>query len=634
MLKDDSLTQLAQNVTPSDALKRAAKRNVMNRIAAPKSLTSLIKTATPGSAFAQSLKQRVLSRLSHPFAPALTGLVPAVQMNAARQNTLKHRILSRIEPITHASTFHVGLKWAAAFAVLILGIRSLPFAFLPPTQADTGIQLIPNGEQVSVYAGGVWRLVTTPEILTGPVMIRTESSRATVILGDDGVMRLAPDTTLKLHAVASRSHVSSAGPTATLVRGEVWMLGLLPPVLDPLTMETSHGTLSVNAGSTSVGDDGKEVTVSMFDRGASFRYEKQLALLVTGEKLVTHGSELVTSTLPARTFSNDWAAGNLEQDAVHRAEIAKLQQQRRQEMASILPTDILYPAKRIAEEVDVFFTLTHDGRAAKRIEQADTRLSEAMALLNDGKKDEAAVPLSEFQDSLIALAGSDGDNLVKSLVRERIADASASLNDPSSQADNTNLVRSAVLDVTAAIPDTALKTKDIEGYVLVDKIASINDMLRTSHNLTGAVMAYADVQPFLKSLLAEEDGTHPLLQKEAQAMLVTTSSLIKDEAAQGTSAVVDAIQTDVAQYLPAEPEKVLASEEELNARVAAMVARILVFKAPRSRYNQLMQEMTDIKNDPDRGTLLRRLHSALPEDGVGGYVSTAIKELGDELKTK
>jgi hypothetical protein len=192
-------------------------------------------------------------------------------------------------------------------------------------------------------------------------------------------------------------------------------------------------------------------------------------------------------------------------------------------------------------------------------------------------------------------------------------------------------VQQAVLDVSAALPNADLKPKDIEGYVLVDKLAALNSSLMTSRNLTGALVAYKEIQPYLKTLLAEDSGVHPLLQREAKSLLVSTSSLLADlEQTEGIESA-NSVEEDIAQYLPSEPERVLLGEAELNAQVDAMVDRIFNLRLPRSRYNQLMSEMADIQNSPYRGTLLRRLYRALPENGLAGYVRTEIKQLGDEL---
>ncbi len=96
--------------------------------------------------------------------------------------------------------------------------------------------------------------------------------------------------------------------------------------------------------------------------------------------------------------------------------------------------------------------------------------------------------------------------------------------------------------------------------------------------------------------------------------------------------MLSTIASDIAQYLPAEQDKILLSEEELSAHVEQVVERVLLFRHPTSRYNQLLAEMRDLETDPNRGTLLRRLKAALPE-GLGEYVNTEIQELRDELET-
>jgi len=635
MLDESTLKRLTDSVTPGDDLRKRIHARVQARIQ-PSVLMASVKRTQPSSAFRTNLKDRVFRLIQgHPLAADIQDLASSTDVPLVRLSVLRENVLSRLQPIVQVPVIHIALKWAAAFAVFVLLLRAMPLVFLAPaTRANVNIQLIPSGQDVTVFVGGFWRVVDGPEVISGPIMIRTTGdSRATIILNDDGVLRLGENTTIKLHVVADHTETSSFSPTATIIRGQVWALGLLSPVLDSLSIDTLHGTLSLNSGSASVEEDGHQATVAVYDRGATFQHGKQIAFLVTGEKaIVKNEKPFDIMTVSTKTFSESWVAGNLQQDAVHRAEIAKLQQDRRDKMAGILPTSFFYPAKRIAEEVDVLFTLTHDGRAEKRIQQADTRLSEAIALLKEGQDTEAAGPLTEYRDSLIAMASGTGDNLVKFLIKKQIADASVSLNTVVTAPEaNAQIVRDAVLEVSAAIPDTALKSHDIEGYVLVDKLAEINRTLGTK-NLTGGLVAYAEVRPYLQELLAEKTGAHPLLQKEAKALLVTTSSLIKEVTKGAPDKVAQAVQTDIAQYLPPEPEQILVSEEQLDAQVREMTARIFLFRTPRSRYNQLLYEMSELKGNPNRGTLLRRLYRALPENGLGAYVLTEIKNFGDELR--
>jgi hypothetical protein len=502
----------------------------------------------------------------------------------------------------------------------------------PPTSAETSVYLLPAGEHVTVFIGGVWQNVTEPFVLRGPAMISTGDSEATVVLHDDGVFRLAPNTTLKIHDIADHPETKSLGPTATLVRGQLWTLGLLPPVVEGIELETSAGILSLNAGSASIYQDASRVSVIAYDKGVTFVYEKTPIFLVSGEKVTfMNGRASSIITLPARAFADPYIADNLSQDAVHRADIAHVQQKRRAAIAGILPTSIFYPAKRMAEEVDVLFTLTHDGRTEKRLQQVNTRLSEAIALLKNGQQTEAEVSLQTYSQSLLALASEDQDNIVKELIKKQLADASATLtaSDDHPQLDIA-LVTDAMSRVGAALPDTNLRSIDIQGYVLVDKLAQINRVLLQDHDLTAAVTSYAAISPYLKDILSEGTGAHPLLQKEARSLLLSTSSLLSTTGT-GDIALRSVMEKGIAQYLPAETDKILVNEDALHTEVSAMVERILVFRHPRSRYNQLLTEFRNVEAHPNRGTLLRRLKNALPL-GLGEYVNTEMKNLRDELR--
>lgn len=602
MLLEDSLRQMAQDITPRDDQRRSMKAAMESRLS-PKILLSTVSKAVPSLSFGQ---------------------------------TVKERVLSAIQPLRQAPLVHSGFKWAATFALVLLLVRSMPLLLLAPAQAELGVELVPGGDIVSIFTGGVWRDVADAQIMKSAVMVRTGNVGATLVLNDDGVLRLAPNTTLKLHDISDRPQFTSGGLTATLIRGKVWALGLLPPIVEGLVLETSYGTLSLNAGSVSIEDDGNgSVIVAVYDRGITLENGKQTSFLVAGERsTLREGKVFSIQNIPERAFSDMWVESNLAQDSVHRTEITRLHRERSEEVAGILPTSFLYSAKRIAEEVDVFFTLTHDGRTEKRILQANTRLNEALSLVKDGQDSEAETPLAEFKNSLVALASDENDNLVKYLITKQIADASASFsNDQDNPDASIQMLKDAVSQVGTAIPDTDLKPRDIEGYVLVDQLIMINQILSQNEDTSLAVSEYAEIRPYIESLLADTGGAHPLLQKEARSLLVTTSSLLRSVSATNEELVFAAMTADIEKYLPPEPENVLVSEADLARQVQEIMKRMFIFRQPISRYNQLLAEMRDLENNPNRGTLLRRLKSALPV-GLGEYVNTEIQKLGDELKAQ
>jgi hypothetical protein len=623
------LTGLAERQKPSKTAQERVWQRVKSRVE-PQAIVDKVDSMVPSESFRQRVRSRVLS--AGWLSSGLQTLAGAQDVSMARKAVMRQSLLQRLAP-RHFSFMDFGIKWTAAFAAFLLAVRMMPVVLLAPaTQAETSVQLIPSGD-VWVSVGGVSTQVSAPQVIKGPALISTgANSQATIILNDDGVLRLAGGTVLRLHDVGDRPQFASVGPTATLVGGQVWMLGLLPPTFPTLSLETTRGTVEVNAGSVSVSDDGSSITAAVFDRGAAFHTgENKRLFLISGERVIQKRTgALYVNDMPQVLFTTSWVNVNLDQDAVHRADIAKLQQDRREKMAGILPTSFLYPAKRIAEEVDVLFTLGSDAKAEKRVRQADTRLSEAMTLLQNGENDEAAESLTEYRDTLVALASGTGDNLVQFLVRKQIDDLSTSVTVATADSQLA-AVQQAVLDVSAALPNADLKPRDIEGYVLVDKLAALNNSLVTSRNLTGAVVAYQEIQPYLKTLLAEDSDVHPLLQREAKSLLVSTASLMGQLQVEQRVVAMEGVAADIAQYLPPEPENILLSESELNAQVQAIVDRIFALKLPRSRYNELMNAMRDLEGNPNRGTILRRLYRALPENGLAGYVRTEIKELGDEL---
>ncbi len=400
-----SLRRLAENVTPSDEVRARLKKRITGSID-PVLLRKTVEQVEPSAAFGKSLRARILGAIHPPkIADDIRSLAENISLSPARLHVLRENILARLSPVTRAPIIHGGLKWGAAFAALVLMVRMMPLVFLAPaTQADVSVQLIPSGEDVSIYTDGVWQYVTKPQIIHGPVLLRTGESTATILLNDDGVFRLAAHTTFHLQDLGDRPQSVSTTPTAVLENGTVWVLGLLTPVVDGISIQTPHGQTIINSGSASISEDGSRMTVALYDRGATVIRDNQTSFLVSGEKGVVTNSNLSIVTMPQTAFTSPDVSTNLEQDAVHRTEIAKLQADRRARMAGILPTSIFYPAKRIAEEVDLLFTLSQDGKTQKRVQQADTRLSEALALIKDGQNTEAAVPLTEYRDSLIGMA--------------------------------------------------------------------------------------------------------------------------------------------------------------------------------------------------------------------------------------
>jgi hypothetical protein len=615
------LQRLAQDITPSDAIKSRIGLN----------LASLAKLQTPSSSLRTRIFENISSHITPQIGVDLKSLVSGIRV--PNLHFLREVVLLRLAP-RRSSFFGHWFKWSFALALLLVVVRLSPFVFTAPSlRAQTGVYLLPKGD-VSVLHGSLWETVDHSTVLTRATTVRTgPEGSATVILSDDGVIRLAGNTQISLEDLSDRP-LKAHGTTASFDFGQIWVFGLVPTFVDGLSLQTRLGLVSVNEGSLSLYDDGIMASLAAYDRGATLVSPKKTLFIIAPERVSTRGSagSLALSTSTKEQKESTWVQQNLEQDAAHRSDLVKLLSERKKNDAAILPSSLLYPAKRFAEEVDVFFAFSSEEKSTKRLAQANSRLHEAFVLLNDGKATEAQIPFSEYRSTLLALASSSQDNLVQSLIREQIVSASASLLDGDQTASGSvRLLTSAVSEVSAILPNANLRAEDIEGYILIDRLSRIHKNLKISHYMNDALAEYDTIRPYLSTLLKDQSSTNTLLKKEATSLLVSLSDVLPTSSLE--DAARRAISTDIAQYLPQEKEEVLVSEAELTAQVQAMMSRIFVFRHPRSRYNQLLVEMTSLAGNARRGTLLRRLKVALP-DALGEYVNTEVKKLGDELKAK
>lgn len=611
--------RLLPDIVPDARLRDAARRRVLAKIR-PEGLMALVQSVEPASSFHLRLRQRVMRAIHSRAAQALQWAAAPVSLDASAFVRLRSAILTRLTPV-HRPLLSSGLKWSAAFAAFVLLIRSTPFLLLSPVTAEAGVQLLPTGV-VMMMVGGVTQEIDAPLALRSSALLRTTDTEATLVFGDRGVLRLAPHSALRLHDDGAASEHSL---TATFIEGRLWALGLTAPFAHGLNIEAGDGVIAVNAGSVSIERSDTHVVVTTYDRGASVLRGQHTQLLVTGEQASyrADAAALGRRTVPTSAFAQPWVASNLERDAVHRADIARLQAARSEH---ILPTSLLYPAKRFAEEVDVLFSLSRDERAQKRLQQAGTRLREGVALLGQGQGEEASGPLQEYATTLVALAGDQHDNLVKDIIRTQIAEATAAIGDDGAKtAASLELLSQAVASVGAAVPLGDVSSKDVEGYVLVDSLARIQHQLRSAAGEPEKIAAlYADLRPYLADLLRDEAGVHPLLRREAESLLAGIAALATSvppqSAASQESAVLLALARDAQQYIPSEPQSLLITEEELLARVQAIYDRIFLFSHPQSRLNQLMEELRQMEGDPNQSRLLRRLKAALPQDGLARFV--------------
>jgi hypothetical protein len=616
-----SLHRLRGDLTPSEGARDRIFARVEEQMeAVPAVFADVRRSLQPSSTVRARVWERIGSATGQRLLPLIDRLRETLAPSADVFDTVREAVLSRLAP---QPAFHVSAlgKWAAAFVVVGLIIRMSPLLFLAPrTVADASVLLLPTRGSVSIFVDGTWQPLSEETPLAEDLIMKTDNGEATVVVRYDAVVRLDSDSIVELHWRGE----TASDLLLNLRRGRAWVQGLSP--FHGVSIAMGDGTLSVGEGSVSIRRD-QVSDIRVWDRRATVAHDGQNIFLVAGERTeLWDGNVPVVMKMPDIEFTDPWVAQNLDRDAVHRSEIAELQKQRRVDMAGILPTSTLYPVKRLAETVSEIFALGEEAKAQEKLAQAQTRLSEAAALIAEGETDEAAAPLQEYRDTLIEVAsGSGGDAIVQNLVREELM-ASAADFGAVSPADPTYVVKETVLQAGVDLPEHIVpEQQQVKGVLLLDALTDLHHAVKDGR-IDEAKVTFEELQPSLVALRSGNDTLPPELRREAVALLNEVEATVEGETSP------DAEETDTPDGRPARrPAQVVhLTPDQIYALVQEVRERILRYSQLQGQRNELLNALRKYQGHPDEGSILRMLYDQVPTD-LTRYVRTALAQLRGKI---
>ena len=624
MLEDALKNRLERDLTPSGEVKERIWGNIQNRMNNGEVMEGVKQGLVPSESTKMRVWARILNRIEQKESIDILEklkvlLTPPPELGLH----LKQRFgQSQAVPVP---VRHTTFKWVAAAVVIALFVKAGPGIFLAPKlEAMDAVMLMPTRGEVTVSVGKLWQPVDELIELEPGTMLRTHEGEASIVFRDDSVIRLAPWTTVQVHDTQDPANDGDSSATLTLITGSIWVQGLIPSPLKGVRVRTDFGLVTVNEGSVSI-VEGDKVAVKVWDRRARIQRGDSDIHLVAGERTELYEKEnILVKKIPEAHYEERWANQNLDRDAVHRRSIAQLQRERRVAKAGILPTSILYPAKRIAEKMDELLTFGEEAKTQKKLDHAGARLDEAVALLDKGKEVEVQISLEEYRDSLLAAASGSGDALIRSLIDQSLA-AEASALAAVLPNDDTYLIKQAILEVSASIPDGSVSSADVEGVLVVDTITAFIEKL-DQEGAKELEVVWIDLSDHLTVLSSDESDLRPEVRKEAQMLLSEFAFSLKEISAKG-GAVDPTILEEVGVYLPPETDSVpVLSEEQVMEIVQGIRDRIFVFHMARSRINQLKAEFKALAGHPDQGRILRKLRFVIP-DGPEEFPLMVRKEI-------
>lgn len=646
MTLENRIQDLANDLAPTGEQQARIRARLQRRIEGPAVLFKAKEEATPVALQKKTVKQHLLDRLQVPgFSSLFDQVRSLLRPSSDVQSSIKQSILARLAPVTPEPLIHSIYKWGAAFVVVVMALRVSPLLFLTPqTIADSSVILQPSATGVELSSHGLWQPVTKELELHDTVLLRTAEGEATIMLHDDGNVRLAAHTIINLDTVSDQTDVSSAVPTVTLSTGILWLQALLPDQLPGFVIATAQGTVTAHGGSVSIQATDKSVHVEAWDRHVTVSHNGQTVSLVAGEYVdLMTDKPMIVQNVSDDAYRTPWIAQNLRRDAVHRREMAQLQQERRAAEAGILPSSPFYAVKRAAENMDVLLTLDPEARAQKRLQQAGIRLNEAAALILQGDSG-SNIPLNEYKQTLLDVASGSGNSAVQYLVQQTVAENAAQLSAalPDSQ---LYALKKAVLEASAQISNNVVDERDVSGTLLIDTLDVLQQAIQNNDTaqMKESLQALAPYLPSLQS--ASGSMLKPEVQKEALSLLSDVAVALHESTKTGTGSAVSAdIATQLSDYLPKPPaateEDTLPritltpsdapmTEAELAVAVRNALHRVFdIYTMPHSRINALRVEIKKFQGTQDEGRFLRRLYRDMPDnDTFRQIVRTAIQNL-------
>ncbi len=203
MTPEQFLSGLKKDIRPKAGLEERIKQKVAKRITTKSPLfTELQEHLTPKAKLRDSIWSNITSRIDLPARDAMAQLKDTLSPSEAFKLKLRTHVLqslSKLEQVDRQSFAPVTLKWVAAFALFGIFVRMSPMLFVAsPTVARTEALLLVTRGEVAVGIDGKWETVDREIALQPGMMLRTHDGEASIVLHDDGVIRLSDRTTFRL----------------------------------------------------------------------------------------------------------------------------------------------------------------------------------------------------------------------------------------------------------------------------------------------------------------------------------------------------------------------------------------------------------------------------------------------------
>ena len=640
---ESTIQRLAKTASPS--AKSRMRRQILRRIEGSL-LTDTAKSAVPDRV---KLKKHILARVAMPKAAGvLEGIRTALSPSLATVLDLRAEVLDRIalwQPIP-VPLWQRTWKPVAVTAALALVLRMTPALFIAsPIQASSQNLLNPTQGVVATTDGAEWNELSGELVLDHPMTIRTGvDSAATIVIGSDAVLRLGENTEVNLREAAFDP--SNSGPIARVSYGQLWMMSSLPEaLLAGTSIVLPQGTLGIKQGSVSILADPQQSAIQVFHGFARVMPTGDDAIhLIQGDQLVMlPGGGTQRHLITDAMRSNEWVTENLSRDAVHRSEVTKRKQELAETAAGILPDSAFYLLKLASEKFDLGLTLSGKSRQEKKLMHAQTRLNEAVALLNTGKADEATRPLEAYREAIRSIATLSEEE-VRALLADSLLSSSSTVADalPNSE---LYAVKEAVLEAAAEVQATEIQPNEVDLYLLSDALLEIESLIAQGE-IFQATSAFNGIEGAVASVTKDQTLGETVIGKDALKAMKTILRSIAfsltqaEEIVQGDEgALIASLKERVAGLSPSPAPATVATTDdnpnicmtvrEVLRRTNQFLASVYTYQTPRAQRNEVLRQISLLPDCPQSGRVLAKVMNKVPVF-TRSFVWEALHDIGSD----
>lgn len=618
---------------------------------------------SPSNGFVKRSKSRLMQQISiqqnEAWFTRMLRKMGKVIPSEAFVSQARMRLMERITTVKRPAFAWLKLvkSVTASSLVMIIAVTATLFFVeggqIVSAAEDTYLELLEGTAKVKHADKLIWDEISgRVELNSGDLIRVADESKAVVHFFDDTEVRLAENSSFLISQLAVSPSFSRQGIIETsLNEGSAWVQALnVDDGFSSFTLETHD--LRVGALNTTL-----DITTSLNTPSTIrvFRSDVDVAIINsdTREAIETFSLEtdqemVVGSSVHAITDQDKadvWVQNNLNLDQNHLNALRENGLNNLKIAAGTLPGEMLYPVKQAKQRLKLVFSFDKKDLTDAQIEIANSKLSEAIILLEQGERQKALESLMTYQSiAREVLEGEDNDAVAYKLLTPHQKTLVAAL--PNS--GPIVMVKDALNQTEELIADNPIEREkmrlensiehleDVAYFMQIGDINAAKEAL-VSHELVvtsilnevenmsdkeDRKLAYSEILDLrneeleLVAALAMQIDSNPVVDTQFAAMLTNATSATEEE-----------VERVIALITPLMPEVVLSEKEVAHiSHIDELVAKVNIYKTYQGQKNQIAKIIKEEGSNAKSIEFLTEFRDSL--DGrARDLVNTEILEL-------